>query len=317
MAHAHHPTHPQKQGIADEGRRADGRLLLTILLNLALTVGEAVAGFIAGSLALLSDAAHNAGDVAGLAVTFTARKLGRKPPSARFTYGLRRMEIIAALANGGFLLAVNTLILREAAERLVNPVPLVPGLMLIVASIAIAVNGLGVLLLYRHSREDINLRSAFLHLLQDTLASVVVVVAALLAQAGVGSWVDPAASILIVLLVLRSAFGIVREALGVLLEGAPAGVDITALERDVHERFPTVLLHHAHLWTVGPGETALTAHIRVPDMSVEEAQVLAGAIRAHLLEHFAVRHATLEMECADCENGHLLCQGHPRGEVRP
>lgn len=235
----------------------------------------------------------------------------------RFTYGLRRMEIMAALANGGFLLAVNTLILREAAERLANPVPLVPGLMLIVASAAVAINGVGVLLLYRHSREDINLRSAFLHLLQDTLASVVVVAAALLAGAGVGSWVDPAASILIVLLVLRSAFSIVREALGVLLEGAPAGVEIAALEKEVHERFRGVLLHHAHLWTVGPGETALTAHVRVPDMSVEEAQVLAGAIRAHLCERFAVRHATLELESAACENGHLLCQGHQRGEVRP
>jgi cobalt-zinc-cadmium efflux system protein len=311
--HHHHPTsHP-----AADPKKADRHLLLTIVLNVALTAGETVAGFAAGSLALLSDAAHNAGDVAGLAITYAARKFGRMPPSPRFTYGLRRMEIFAALANGGFLLVVNTLILREAVQRLAHPVPLQTGIMVAVALVAAAVNGLGVALLFRQSKDDLNLKSAFLHLAQDALASLAVVAAALLAMVGVGSWVDPAASILIVLMVLRSAYGIVREAVGVLMEAAPAGLDLPHLEGEVREFFPGVLLHHAHAWTVGPGETAFTAHLRVPEMSLEEAQGLAGRVRAHLCERFGIRHATLEVESAACENGHLLCQPHHRGEVRP
>jgi cobalt-zinc-cadmium efflux system protein len=303
--------------LARDPNQVDRHLLLTILLNGILAAGEAVAGFAAGSLALLSDASHNAGDVAGLTITYAARKFGRRPPSPRFTYGLRRMEIFAALANGGFLLVVNTLILQEAVERLAHPVPLQTGLMVVVALAAMAANGLGVALLFRHSKEDLNLKSAFLHLFQDALASLVVVVAALLARAGVGSWVDPVASILIVLLVLRSAFSIVREAAGILLEAAPAGFDLPDVEGDLREAFPGVLLHHAHAWTVGPGETAFTAHLRVPEMSLQDAQALAGRVRAHLLERFGIRHATLELESAACENGHLLCQPHHRGEVRP
>jgi cobalt-zinc-cadmium efflux system protein len=310
-AHEHQHSHDAARGSADRN------LLLAIGLNLVLAAGEAVAGFVAGSLALLSDAAHNAGDVAGLAVTYGARRIGRMPPSARFTYGLRRAEIFAALANGGFLLVVNTLILREAVHRLANPVPLETGLMVAVALAAMALNGLGVALLFRHAKEDLNLRSAFLHLLQDSLASLVVVVAALLARAGAGPWVDPVASILIVFLVLRSAFGIVREAAGILLEGAPVGLDLPELEGEVRETFPGVLLHHAHVWTVGPGETAFTGHVRVPEMPLEEAQALAARIRGHLCDRYGIRHATLELESADCENGHLLCQPSHRGEVRP
>ena len=312
MGHDHSSYQP-----AHDPRKTDRHLLQAILLNGVLAAGETVAGFAAGSLALLSDAAHNAGDVAGLAVTFAARKVGRRPPSPRFTYGLRRMEIFAALANGGFLLVVNTLILQEALKRLAQPVPLETGLMVGVALAAVAANGLGVALLFRHSKEDLNLKSAFLHLFQDALASLVVVAAALLARAGVGNWVDPVASILIVLLVLRSAFAIVREATGVLLEAAPAGLDLPDLEGEVREVFPGVQLHHAHAWTVGPGETAFTAHLRVPEMSLEDAQALAGRIRAHLCERFGIRHATLELESAACENGRLLCQPYQRGEVRP
>ncbi len=300
-------SHESTMTHAHSHASADQSLTLAIILNVLLTIGEVAAGIFSGSLALLSDATHNAGDVTGLIMTYAARRLGRRPPSPTYTYGLRRMEIFAALANGAFLLTVNTLIVWEAIHRFMEPRELNTPVMAVTGVIAAAINGFSVLLLFRHSKDDINLRGAFLHLLQDTLASVVVVIAAVTVWLGVGTWVDPAASILVSVIVLKGAFGIIREATGILLERAPRNLDLAEMEREIQEAFPALEIHHAHLWTLGPGETAFTCHVKVSDMRLADAQHLSGKLRKYLHDRFGVTHPTLELECLSCGNGDLLC----------
>ena len=165
---------------AHDAKPLEARLLGAIALNALIVVAEIAGGLVSGSLALLSDAIHNLSDVAALIIAFVARRLGRRPPSHRHTYGLGRVEVMAALFNSATILVVGTLIIRSAVTRLLHPTPVLGGVMLAVASVGLAANLFSVLLLKGHSHGDLNMRAAVLHLLQDTLSSVAVVVAALL-----------------------------------------------------------------------------------------------------------------------------------------
>ncbi len=241
----------------------DRRLWASAALNLGITLVEIIGGLWAGSLALLADAAHNLADVGALGLAIFARRLGRRAPTPRHTYGLKRAEVVAALLNAAVLIAISALIGREAVARLFHPEPVRSSVMLVAAAAAFLANVGSVLLLRTHSAEDINVRSAFLHLAQDALASLAVVVAALFARTAAGRYVDPAVAILIGVVVLRSAISIVSESLRTLLEAAPAGVNVEDLAQDVARRFTDVRLHHVHAWEVGPGQRVLTAHMKV------------------------------------------------------
>jgi cobalt-zinc-cadmium efflux system protein len=285
----------------------DGRLWMSLGLNVVITVAEVVGGLMSGSLALLSDAAHNLSDVAALGVAVGARRLGRRPPTPRHTYGLKRAEVIAALANAVTLVAVTALIAREAIVRLQHPAPVQQGLMLVVALVALAANVGSVLLLRRHDEHDVNVRSAFLHLAQDALASLAVVIAALLARTPVGPYVDPAAALLVGAAVLRGALSLVWETIGTLLEATPVGVDLDAIEARVAARFAPARIHHVHVWEIAPGQRLLTAHVDLgAEMDGRRIEALLGRIKRMLEEEWDVTHATLEPEVAGCGNGDLL-----------
>jgi cobalt-zinc-cadmium efflux system protein len=285
----------------------DGRLLLSLGLNVAITVAEVAGGLMAGSLALLSDAAHNLSDVAALGLAVGARRLGRRPPTPRHTYGLKRAEVIAALVNAVTLVAVTALIARAAIDRLRHPVPVERGLMLAVALVALAANIGSVLLLRRHDERDINVRSAFLHLTQDALASLAVVIAALASGTSVGLYLDPAAALLIVAVVLRGALSLVWETVRTLLEGTPEGVDLDRLVASVGGRFAPARLHHVHLWEIAPGQRLLTAHVDLgQNMDGRGIEELFGRIKEMLDEEWGVNHATLEPEVLGCGNGETL-----------
>jgi cobalt-zinc-cadmium efflux system protein len=298
MAHVHKPI--------DDGA-LDGRLLLSLGLNIVITVAEVVGGLMAGSLALLSDAAHNLSDVAALGLAFVARRLGRRAPTLRHTYGLKRAEVIAALVNAVTLVAVSALIARSAIVRLQHPVPVERGLMLVVALIALGANVGSVLLLRRHDARDVNIRSAFLHLAQDALASLAVVVAALLSGTSVGVYLDPAAALLVVAVVLRGTLSLLWETVRTLLEAAPAGVDLDALVASVAARFPPARIHHVHLWEIAPGHRLLTAHVDLgQEMDGRGIEALFRSIKAMLHREWGVNHATLEPEVLGCGNGETL-----------
>ena len=285
----------------------DVRLLLSLGLNVVITVAEVVGGLMAGSLALLSDAAHNLSDVAALGLAFVARRLGRRPPTLRHTYGLKRAEVIAALANAVTLVAVSALIARSAVVRLQHPVPVERGLMLAVALVALGANVGSVLLLRRHDEHDVNVRSAFLHLAQDAFASLAVVIAALLSGTSVGVYLDPAAALLVVAVVLRGTLSLSWETVRTLLEATPAGVDLDALVTSVADRFPPARIHHVHLWEIAPGQRLLTAHVDLgQEMDGRRIEALFGGIKAMLNREWGVNHATLEPEVLGCGNGDTL-----------
>ena len=283
----------------------DRRLALSIGLNALIVAVEIVGGVASGSVALLSDAMHNLSDVAALALALVARTLGRRPPSLRHTYGLGRLEVLAALFNSATLLVISTLICREAIVRLFLPEPVNGGIMLTVAATGLLANLASMLLLKGHSHSDLNMRGAFLHLMQDTLSSVVVVLAAVFSGWRFGPYLDPAASILVILLILRSSWGLLRDTTRILLEGTPTGLDLEALQKDIQSGFAVRDLHHVHVWELSSGYRLLTAHVRLTDMPLCEAEALLKRIRAHLARGWSVDHATLEPEINGCVSGAL------------
>ena len=277
-----------------------------IALNGVIVVAEVIGGLISGSLALLSDAVHNLSDVVALVIAFVARRLGTRPPSHRHTYGLGRVEVMAALFNSATILVVGTLIIRSAVTRLMHPAPILSGVMLVVAVIGLGANLFSVLLLKGHSHGDLNMRAAMLHLLQDTLSSVAVVVAALLSALKYGPYLDPIVSILVVALVLLSGWRLLRDATRVLLEGTPAGLDLEALRRDVQDLIPGCDLHHLHVWELRPDERILTAHLRVADGPLSGTDGVLRQIRGRLQTKWGISHSTLEIETVGCGNNDLL-----------
>lgn len=282
------------------GRALDLRLWLGVGLNLLVTAVEVVGGLASGSLALLSDALHNASDVAALLLALGARALGRKAPTRRFSYGYRRLEVVAALVNAAVLVSLAVLVGREAIERLGRPAALDGRTMLVVALVAFVANVAAVLLLRRHEMDDLNLRSAFLHLVQDALASLVVVGTALLAGTRIGPWLDPAASLLIGLAVVVSAGRLIWESVRILVEAAPSGLDVEELTAGLEAAFAPARFHHLHAWTIGPGQVALTAHVKLDGGSLDEVERQLAAIRRLLAERWDIHHATLEPEIEAC-----------------
>jgi len=300
-------SHQHAAAAGLSARSLDLRLGLTAGLNVAITVAEFVGGLLSGSLALLSDAAHNLGDVVAVALALWARRVSRRPATLRHTYGFQRVEVIAALTNAVLLLAATVLIAREALVRLLHPQPVAQGIMLLVGSVAFLANVGSVLLLRRHEAGDVNVRSAFLHLAQDALASLAVVVAALLAHTRIGPWVDPVAALLVGFVVLRGALALVRETLSTLLEGVPEGLDVAGLAASVDAAFAPARIHHVHVWEVGPGQRLLTAHVALgEERDARAVGDLLARIKARLHDAWGITHATLEPELENCGQSELL-----------
>ena len=293
-----------------EDRRLERRLAGAIGLNAVIVAAEVVGGLVSGSLALLSDAIHNLSDVAALAITLMARKLGKHSPSHRHTYGLGRVEVMAALFNSATILVVGTLIIRSAVTRLMHPAPILSGVMLIVAVVGLAANLISVVLLRGHSHGDLNMRAVTLHLLQDTLSSVAVVGAALLSSWQYGPYLDSIVSILVVVLILFSGWRVLSAAIRVLLEGTPAGLDLEALQDDVQRLVPGSNLHHVHVWELRPNQRILTAHLRFcGDVPLSQMDDVLRKVRDMLRDRWAIAHSTLEPELVGCLESHLVSSG--------
>jgi cobalt-zinc-cadmium efflux system protein len=297
--------HPAARAGSGEG--LEHRLWISAGLNLAITFAELAGGALAGSLALLSDAAHNLGDVAALLMALWARRFAQRPATTRHTYGFKRVEVGAAMINALLLVGATVLIAREAVLHLLHPAPLASGVMLAVAVPALLANVGSVLVLRRHERTDVNVRSAFLHMTQDALASLAVVIAALLARAGAGSYVDPIAALIVSAVVLRSVFSLLWETTFTLLESAPRDVDVAEVADRVANAFAPASLHHVHVWEIGPEQRLLTAHVALGrEMDARGIECLLADIKELLLAEWGINHATLEPELTGCERPELL-----------
>jgi cobalt-zinc-cadmium efflux system protein len=263
-------------------------------------VAEIVGGLVANSLALLADAGHMATDVAALGLALWAMRLARKPPTAERTYGYHRAEILAALANGALLVAITIYIFWEAWKRLQDPPEVAGPTMMAVAVGGLIVNGIGILLLKGGRKESLNVRGAWLHVLGDALGSVAVIVGAALVWAFGWEWADPVAGGLIGVLILYSAWRLVRESVGVLMAGVPEGLDIERLRRSLEGVNGVTRIHDLHVWTLTSGIRLLTAHVEVKEETGWNRVVNAMCEVAR--DEFGIHHCTIQPEQGPCTN---------------
>jgi len=281
-----------------------GRVLQISLVVTALYIALlVVAGIRAHSLALLSEAGHNLSDLLALLLSLVAVYLESRPPSATKTYGYRRAGVLAALVNSLSLVVVSVLIFYEAYRRLQHPEQVRAGLMIWVAAAGVAMNGAIALLLWRSGR-DVNVRSALLHEVGDTVSTAAVIVGGWIILMTGLTWVDPALSFGIGALILWSSFGIVRETLNILLEGTPRGMSIDDVEAAVRDITGVADVHDLHVWSIGSENHALSAHVKIADMATSESDMILRAINEKLGQSFGIRHTTIQLEHAVCETAH-------------
>ena len=295
-------------------RAADSRALILVLcLTAGFMVAEVIGGFLSGSLALIADAGHMLSDSVSLGLALGALSLARRPPTARLSFGFRRAEILAALANGVALVAISIWVFVEAARRLQNPPEVAGGTALAIAVIGLAVNLIAAAILWRSQGESLNMRAAFAHVVADLLGSLGVIVAAALIITTGWLYADPLVSILIGLLVLVSSWRVLREATTILLEATPAGIDAEIVGRRMAEAPGVVAVRDLHIWTITSGFPALSAHVVVGP--AEDCHALQGEITRMLTHDYGIGHTTLQVEHCDDEaaaspTGHATgCQG--------
>jgi len=287
-------THDHHHGPRDLAHgHLDRAMAISVGLNLTFVVVETAAGFLSGSLALLADAGHNAGDVLGLLLAWGAAWLSRRPPSRHYTWGLGRATILAALANAILLLVACGVIVWEAWHRLWNPPPVATPIMIGVAILGVVINTLTALL-FRHGHDDANVRGAFLHMAADAAVSAGVVLAGLGIAATGRGWIDPVVSILIAVAIVAGTWNLLRESLDLALDAVPRGVDVTAIRTALARLEGVAEVHDLHVWGPSTSEISLTAHLVVAP-GAEHDDVLRAATR-HLRDNFRVAHATVQIE---------------------
>ncbi len=262
-----------------------------------------VAGIRAHSLALLSEAGHNLSDFFALLLSLGAVLLHQRPPSATKTYGWHRAGVIAALLNALSLVAVSGFIFYDAVVRLIRPVPVHAGIMMVVAGVGVMINGAITLLLYRSGR-DVNLRSVLLHEIGDTLSTAAVIAGGWIILLTGQYWIDSALSFAIGALILWSAFGIGKETLNILLEGTPRGLKLEKVEAALRQIGGVNDVHDLHVWSIGSETHALSAHIAIDDIPPSVSQSILRQVKTCLHEQFRIVHTTIQFENAVCEVAH-------------
>jgi len=291
-------NHKHDHGHAHHHGDLKGRNLgIAILLNVGITVAQVVGGFISGSLALMSDAMHNFSDVLALIISWFASKLSKKDQTPSQTYGYKRAEILAALINAVSLIVIAFFLFKEAIIRFSNPVELQTGLIMILGGLSIVLNGLSVLLVQQDAKTNMNMRSAYLHLLSDMISSVAVVLGGLAMYLWDVVWVDSVLSIGIALYLVYSSWGLVKESVRILMQFAPSKVNLEAINTEL-QLIPEVSnMHHVHVWQLDDKQINFEAHISFSvDLNLSRVNEILHQIEHLLEEKFEINHVTLQPE---------------------
>ncbi len=282
------------------------RLFLTIALNLLITVVEIIGGIISGSLALISDAMHNFSDGVAVIIAYIALRLSKRPKTIKYTFGLKRAEIIAAILNASILIVISFFLIKEAIERIQSPQPISGNLMLLVALFGFLANIIGTLLLKKGAKANINIRAAYFHLLSDVFSSLAVIFGALFIIYYQIYWVDPILTILISLYILKETYKIVKEAIDILMMSNPEEIDLNEI-KGIIEKIPGVHnVHHIHLWKLNDIDKHFEAHIEIEDMFVSKTVNIQNLIESELNQRYNINHITLQFECDRCEGKKIL-----------
>jgi len=293
MSHSHdHSTHGHSHNHApgDFGKA----FLIGIALNTAFVVLEAVFGFLANSVALIADAGHNLSDVLGLLIAWVASILARRPPTTRYTYGLRGTSILAALFNAIFLLVATGAITWEAALRLFNPQPVAGPTVMAVATAGIVINGFTAWLFASGRKDDLNIRGAYLHMAADAAVSAGVVVAGLIMYVAGWLWLDPLVSLVIAVFIVAGTWGLLRDSVAMSLAAVPAGIEPDDVRALLTAQPGVERVHDLHIWSMSTNEVALTAHLVIP--SGHPGDGFLRIVAEELKAHHGIGHVTLQIE---------------------
>jgi cobalt-zinc-cadmium efflux system protein len=297
--HVHGAPHGHAHELTADAVTA--RMMIAMILNLSFVAVESTFGFLSNSVALIADAGHNFGDVLGLLCAFAAVYLGRRPPGGKFTYGLGRSSVLAALVNAVLLLLACGAIAWEAIGRIASPPSVAAATVVAVAAVGIVLNGVSAWLLHAGSHGDLNRRSAYLHMLGDAAISAGVLVSGAVIWFTGWSWLDPAVSLLIVAVILASTWRLLRDSVHLSLDGVPSGVNSTDVLSYLARQRGVTDVHDLHIWALSTTSVALTAHLVVPDRDADEA--LLGSLTPTLKRRFRIDHATLQIERDRCDHG--------------
>jgi cobalt-zinc-cadmium efflux system protein len=308
MSHAHpphnHGHHSHAHSATDFGRA----FAIAAALNVVLVIAQVVFGVLANSVALIADAGHNLGDVLGLMLAWGAHGMARWQPTKRYTYGFRSASILAALFNAIILLVATGAIAWEAVQRLAGTPDVAGVMVIVVAAVGIVINGLSAWLLMSGRRSDLNVRGAFLHLVADAAISLGVVVTGAAILATGWNWLDPAASLVIAVLIIWGTWGLLREAVMMSLGAVPQNVDVARVESYLSGIPGVSEVHDLHIWAMSTTETAMTAHLVRPGAALDD-QLLHN-ISHELDRRFGISHATLQIEAGDTDHACRLAPDH-------
>lgn len=276
------------------------RLLVSVVLNFAITVAEVVGGLLSGSLALLSDALHNFGDTMSLAVSYFARRYSDRGANLRKTFGYKRLEVVAAFFNLVVLALISLFLVKEGIDRALEPRPIRGGLMLAVACIGLGANVATALLLRRQSKESLNIRSAYLHIVTDAASSVGVVLGALVILRFDFVLIDPILTVAIAGFILYQVYHLLRDTTNILMNSAPPDVDVERVVREMG-KVPLVRdVHHVHVWSLDEHTIALEAHIVIDGEDATSMNEVKSEVKSILEVRFGISHSTLEFEFEQC-----------------
>jgi cobalt-zinc-cadmium efflux system protein len=301
-AHSHTHSH-----LRDAAQQSINRLSISLLLTLGFVLFEAAAGIYSNSLALLTDAAHNLTDVITLALSWFAIRITTRPSNERKTYGYHRVGILVALINSTTLVLISLWIFYEAWQRFINPPEVQSGVLIVVGLLAVVVNLVTAMLVHKGSEFDLNLRSAFVHLMGDVLSTIGAVIAGAIIYFTGANWLDPLVSVLIGFLILYNAWGILRDAVDILLEAKPRDINSDDLVRDVMQVKGVLGIHDLHIWSLTQNLRTMSAHILTNDLSISEGAVIQQRINEIVYHRYNISHATLQLECVDCSPEMLYC----------
>ena len=301
MGHSHHHHH---------GKDLKGRnLLISILLNILITVAQVIGGIISGSLALLSDALHNFSDVLSLIISYAANLLAKKEASTNKTFGYKRAEIIAAFVNSATLIVVAVILIIEAIERFIQPQIIGSNLVILLALLGILANGFSVLLLKKDSERNMNMRSAYLHLLTDMMASIAVLVGGILMKFFEWYWVDPLLTILIALYLIYMGYDLLKNSTRVLMLFTPDTIEVQKIVEVINSLNTVKNVHHVHIWQLNEDEVHLEAHIDFDrDINLSEFDVILEQIEKEVFEKFGINHVNIQPEFGKCDSKKVIVQ---------
>ncbi len=301
MGKQHNHNHQGHSHTHDISNLSGKKIFWVVLLNAIITIAEILGGIISGSLALLSDSMHNLSDTISIVLSYVANKISRKEKNSKKTFGYKRAEILAAFINATALFMISFWLIYEAYKRIQNPETINSNLMLVVATIGLIANLLSVYLLAKDSRENMNIKSSYLHLMSDTVSSVGVIIGGLAIKYMEIVWIDPLITFLISLYIIRETWHILIESINILMQSSPE-LDYDEIKKEIEKIENVKNIHHVHAWMLNEKTIHFEAHIELEDMKLSQIQKIYDKVEHILNEHYGISHITIQPELDKCCN---------------